>query len=461
VSTGLPDTMDQTRRALHRREREIRRDLGELEAHLAELGPGDCLPGLYLMIQAGGGRALLSAAQVEAVAPAVDLRPAPGTPTAAGVALVGGRSLLVVDLASLLGAGRAAPARGTLVVFPAPVPVALLVDSAVPSPAAPDLVASAAGGNGGAPRGSLARVGDEVLPVLRLEMVLAAVGIPAGLDAEEPPEVSRQLARLEVRLERRGLQLCTRLRDRVRGWMGDMSSELGTGAPDLVPEVLAADAPSLCALLEAATSGETYFFRHPQQFRALGRLLIGSSEPGRTLHLWSAGCSTGEEPYSLAALLVALGRTPGRDRILATDVSEGALAHAREGLYGRWSLRGAAPDLERLVADRPGVTRLPPGLRAAVRFERHDVRDPPLQTGFDAVLCRGVLPLLDADDVEPVLRRLLSAVRPGGYLVLAPAETPLAAALELEQVESEGAVLLRRPWSRAAAVSGARSAAAR
>jgi chemotaxis protein methyltransferase CheR len=346
------------------------------------------------------------------------------------------------------------------VIFPAPVPVALLADGAVPCAAAPDLVAGAAGGSG-APRSSLARVGDEVLPVLRVEMALAAAGVPAGLDAGEDPEVSRQMARLEVRLERRGLQLCPRLRDRVRGWLGGVSSELGLSVSDLFPEVLAGDGPGLCGLLEAATTGETYFFRHPQQFRALGRLLIGSSEPGRTLQIWSAGCASGEEAYSLAALLQALGRPPGRDRILATDVSEGALAHAREGLFGRWSLRGVAPDLERLVTDRPGVTRLPPALRTAVRFERHDVRDAPPQTGFDAVLCRGVLPLLGADDVEPALRALLAAVRPGGYLVLAPAEIPLAAGLALERVESDGAVLLRRPWSRPAAVSGARSAAAR
>jgi signal transduction histidine kinase len=70
--------MDQTRRALQRRGRELRRALGELEAQLAELGPGDRLPGLYLTLEAAGRRALLSAAQVEAVIPAAELRPAPG-----------------------------------------------------------------------------------------------------------------------------------------------------------------------------------------------------------------------------------------------------------------------------------------------------------------------------------------------------------------------------------------------
>ncbi|HVP66972.1 MAG TPA: CheR family methyltransferase [Anaeromyxobacteraceae bacterium] len=446
----MSDEVHQARRALHRRVRELRGDIAELEAELADLGPGDTLPGLHLVLEAGGKKALVSASQVEEIAPAPDLSPIRGgPPEAAGLAAAAGRSLVALDLAAFLGARRTPPRDATLVVFHSQVAVGLLADAVSPASGPAVLVPA----NGAPPANwrhsrVLAQVGGEVLPLLHVERLAHVLDVHPERNGRTDGQLARQLARLEVSLERRGLKLCDRLRSRLRGHLASAAAELGLEASQVLPAILGGAPASICSLLEGAALGETYFFRHPQQFRALQRLLFASSDPGRALRLWSAGCGSGEEAYGLAALLEASGRPKGQDQVLGTDVSERALEHARQGIYGRWSFRGADPVLERLLPGAPNGTEVPAALRATVTYRAHDVRDPPPEGSYDAVLCRNVLPFLDPGEVPATLERLLDATRPGGYLLLAPGELSLAAALELERVESDGTVLLRRPWSR-------------
>ncbi len=450
----MTDQVHRARRALHRRARELRGDLAELEAEFAELGPGDRLPGLYLVLEAGGRKALVSASQVEEVTRAPDPSPVRGgPPEAAGLVSAGGRSLVALDLAALLGVSRAAPVSATLVVFHSEVAVGLLVDAVSPAPGPALLVPPALAASRSRHPLLVAQVGDEVLPLLQVERLAGILEIPTGRTHEEA-QVSRQLSRLEIDLERRGLKVCDRLRGRLRSHLSAAVAELGLDGPQLLPAIVAGDPTSICALLEGAVVGETYFFRHPQQFRALQRLLFASSDPGRALRLWSAGCASGEEPYALAALLRASGRPPGRDLVVATDVSSRALEHARGAVYGRWSFRQADRELEALFEGAPAGTTVPEQLRSSVEFRLQDVRDPPQDGGFDAVLCRNVLSFLDPTDVPATLRLLVDAARPGGYLVLAPGELRLAEGLGLERVEHAGTVLMRRPWSRPVAVAG-------
>ncbi|HTP51337.1 MAG TPA: CheR family methyltransferase [Anaeromyxobacteraceae bacterium] len=448
----MTDQVQRARRALQRRVREVRCDLAELEAEIVDLGPGERLPGLHLVLEAGGRRALLSASQVDEIGRAPDLSPVRGgPPEAAGLLSANGRSLVALDLAAFLGPRRAPPLDSVLVVFHSEVAVGLLADAVSPAPGPALLVPDGDGGDAEARlrhSSALARVGDEILPLLEVERLARVLEGEAGARRADA-QVSRQLSRLEARLEGRGLKLCDRLRSRLRSHLGGVALELGLEVEQVLPPILAGDPSSICALLESSAAHETYFFRHPQQFHALQRLLFSSSDPGRALRLWSAGCGSGEEAYSLAALLHASGRSRARDRVLATDLSDRALEHARAGRYGRWSFRGVAPELEALFAGAPHGTAVAEPLRATVELGTHDVRDPSPETGFDAVLCRNVLALLDPQDVAPTLQRLLAGVRPGGYLVLAPAEMALADGLDLERVESDGTVLLRRPWSRA------------
>jgi chemotaxis methyl-accepting protein methylase len=382
-----------------------------------------------------------------------EIAPVPGgPPEAAGLATVGGRSMAALDLAALLGVRRAPPRSGVLVVFEGSVPFGLLADSVTPAQVLPMLVAGdlRTGGERWHHRGVLAEADGELLPILHVEQVASILDGPLDGNDRLDVQLSRQLARVEASLEAHGLQLSPRLRGRLRIHIAGAARELGLGVRALIPEILGGDPASICGLLEEIVLGETFFFRHPEQFRALRRLLFASADPGRTLRLWSAGASSGEEAWSLVTLLARAGRRAGRDRVLATDVSERALAHAREGRYGRWSFRGVDAEMEAGLPGAPRGTEIPAALRGAVETLVHDLRTDAPEGGFDAVLCRNVLSFLAPADAAAAVPRLLGAVRPGGYLVLAPSEAWLADDLGAERVASDGALLLRRPWSRTA-----------
>jgi chemotaxis protein methyltransferase CheR len=220
------------------------------------------------------------------------------------------------------------------------------------------------------------------------------------------------------------------------------------------------------ASLEAEiTVGETFFFRYAEQFQALRETilpaLIAARSSERSLRIWSAGCSTGAEPYSLAILvreLLGEALPDWRVAILGTDISTEALATARAAEYGRWALRTMPPE-ERLryftrLPPAPGIRReggyaLRPEFRTLVRFERGNLlalADPgtPQGEGFDLILCRNVLIYFDARTVMAVVRGLSRRLRADGWLLLGHAEPSPAFASFLEAVSLPGTVAYRR-----------------
>lgn len=225
------------------------------------------------------------------------------------------------------------------------------------------------------------------------------------------------------------------------------------------------------AALEAEiTIGETFFFRYAEQFDALrGRILpelIAARGDVRTLRIWSAGCSTGAEPYSLAILIRDLLGEALSDwsvTILGTDLSVEALATAREAEFGPWALRtlGEADRLRwfrRLPArsGRPhGSYALRPVYRRMVRFERQnllsliDAAQPaggaasPIGPTYDLILCRNVLIYFNADHVNRIVRALGQRLQPGGWLLIGHAEPNPAFAQWLEPVALPGTVAYR------------------
>jgi chemotaxis protein methyltransferase CheR len=188
---------------------------------------------------------------------------------------------------------------------------------------------------------------------------------------------------------------------------------------------------------------ETAFWRHPEQLAALGRLAADARRP---LAIWSAGCATGEEPYSVAIALLEAGRGGMGDRIVATDVSARALDAAAAGVYGIRSTRKLPLALGARWFEAGVERRVRAEVRALVEFRRHNlVADPAPGGPFDVVLCRNVLIYFDPRTAGEVLRRLVGALRPGGVLVLGPVELGAATAGELEWLNLGDATLLRRP----------------
>jgi chemotaxis protein methyltransferase CheR len=219
-------------------------------------------------------------------------------------------------------------------------------------------------------------------------------------------------------------------------------------------------------LAECLTIGETYFFRDPRLFEQLAaqvlRPLIAARARGtRELRLWSAGCASGEEPYSLAMLVASLlpDWRQWKISILATDINPAALQKGRAGTYGPWSFRGELPDYTRPFLREGADDRqhLDPALRRLVRFASLNLASndyPSVQsmtTGMDLILCRNVLIYFEAARVSAVLTRLGRALAHDGWLVTGSAELPRGDIEGLRMVHANGLFALRRADLRAAA----------
>ena len=189
-------------------------------------------------------------------------------------------------------------------------------------------------------------------------------------------------------------------------------------------------------LLDEVTVQETHFFRNPPQVRALRQhvlpeLIRRAETAGRRLRIWSAGCSTGEEPYSLAMILRELlpSRAGWDIRIVATDLSERALASARTGVYGARAVQMASPEeLRRHFSALPGGTfSVQPQVRELVELRHHNLVTEPVPLRpperFDLILCRNVTIYFARETTRALMGRLHAGLRDGGYLFLGHSET--------------------------------------
>ena len=259
--------------------------------------------------------------------------------------------------------------------------------------------------------------------------------------------------------------LAARVADRVRalarGEPGGVRAE-GAGGPRItereidgyVREVLGDGGEAeLGQLVEALRVGETQFFRHQGQLRAIRRVALPEivarheRERSRRVRVWSAGCATGEEAYTLSMMLEdELPRADGwTHEILATDMSERALAAAREGRYPAASIHAVPAHVARWAFDRRGEDVVVSArAREAVRFERRNLLDETYPRGFDLVLCRNVLIYFDRATQREVLERLARSVVPGGYLALGYAERLDDGTEGLTPIRTEDGVVYRR-----------------
>ena len=187
----------------------------------------------------------------------------------------------------------------------------------------------------------------------------------------------------------------------------------------------------LCRLIDEVSVNETFFFRQSEELEALDwhAMLAGArAAKGQNVRVWVAGCSTGEEAYTLALLASeAFAPAPAPVSILATDISSAALARARQGSYSARSVRGVS-SARRARYFAPGPEGLVVGarLRAMVRFARHNLVSDPMppagEARFDLSTCRNTLIYFDRPTVARVAASLAEAVRPGGRLILGAAD---------------------------------------
>lgn len=192
----------------------------------------------------------------------------------------------------------------------------------------------------------------------------------------------------------------------------------------------------LIALLNEITIGETCFFRNQPQLDALRQIVIPkiveakADVPLRRIRIWSAGCSTGEEPYSLRMLLLEEAQHRLKDwtiEILATDLNERSLTHARNGVYGSYSTRNLTEYYrQKYFAPVTNQLRVSEFVRAGVSFNRLNLSDDARMTfmkSMDVIFCCNVLIYFDLASKRRVIQHFYNNLLPHGYLFLGHSES--------------------------------------
>ena len=205
---------------------------------------------------------------------------------------------------------------------------------------------------------------------------------------------------------------------------------------------------ALDTLIEALTVHETYFFREHEQLRALvDGVLAPRLRLGLPVRVWSAACSTGEEPLTLAMMLAERGllAPPARVELVASDISQRVLERAQKGEFGRRSLRALPPGVDgRFLDVAPGgeSATVRPELRERVRWQRVNLVDAAQVEAlgtFDVVLCRNVMIYFSDETARRVVESLTQVLAPGGHLLVGTSESLLRFGTQLTCEEKGGA----------------------
>ena len=212
------------------------------------------------------------------------------------------------------------------------------------------------------------------------------------------------------------------------------------------------------ALVAELTIGETYFFRHKEQFDALRDFIlpdvIERNRPLRRLRIWSAGCATGPEPYSIAIMLEREFGHRIADwhvTVLGTDINQKFLARAREGRYDQWAFR-TMPEETRATCFTPvgNQWQINANFKRFVKFQYHNLiksRFPSIIdniAGFDVIICRNVIIYFSPETIESLIPCFHESLTDGGWLIMGHAEPNQHLFRDFKTVNTPGAVLYQK-----------------
>lgn len=234
--------------------------------------------------------------------------------------------------------------------------------------------------------------------------------------------------------------------------LAQRTKALGLPSVDAYVAALArGDEPEAVRLVNALTVGHTWFFRDAEQTACVADVL-GRYGRATTVRVWVAGCSTGEEAFTVALLATELGIDVD---VLATDLNSEALEQARSATYGAWAVREVRPERLATGFRRVGASFVvAETVRSRVRFERHNLLDaaprPTSGAGWDVILCRNVLIYFRADEAAATIERFRRALSPSGWLFLGASEV-LRGVPSGFSIEAVGARYALRPAAAAPA----------
>ncbi len=209
----------------------------------------------------------------------------------------------------------------------------------------------------------------------------------------------------------------------------------------------------LASAIDELTTNETYFFRELSPLRALIDEIIPDVQqrhPGRPVSIWSAGCSSGEEPYTVLMLAREAGLEPGADlHVYASDISRRMLTKARRGLYRDASFRDTDPYFkEKYFLQKDGSYQIRDEVKQHVDFIHLNLVDRTkiaiLRT-MDVILCRNVIIYFDTDTKREVITTFQQKLHPGGYLLMGHSESLLNLSNDFELRHLTNDMVYRRP----------------
>jgi chemotaxis protein methyltransferase CheR len=242
----------------------------------------------------------------------------------------------------------------------------------------------------------------------------------------------------------------------IKGRLARRTRQLGLNSIDDYCELLFSPGGTISErrhLFDAVTTNKTDFFREPAHFKLLAATVLPALESTRrsSIAVWSAACSSGEEPYTLAMVLSEYAAAhPGFGfRILGTDISTKVLEHAKTGIYTKAHVAQVPVEYKRkyLLSGNDktaALVRIAPTLRQSVGFQRINFMDANygLLETFEIIFCRNVLIYFDRPVQEAVINKLCQQLAPGGYLFIGLCET--LSGLDVP-VESIGLSCYRKP----------------
>jgi len=188
-------------------------------------------------------------------------------------------------------------------------------------------------------------------------------------------------------------------------------------------QLIESDPAELSAFLDRLTIHVSALFRNPEKWLELReQVLLPAAALGRALRVWSAGCSFGAEPFSLAMLLDDVAPRQ-RHYLLATDVDPSILDRARRGVFSEQEIQSVPPRYRHsYLTPQPDGFHAAERLRERITFRQHDLLRDPFETGFDLIVCRNVVIYFTEEAKGALFRRFAASLRPGGHLFLGSTE---------------------------------------
>jgi chemotaxis protein methyltransferase CheR len=208
------------------------------------------------------------------------------------------------------------------------------------------------------------------------------------------------------------------------------------------------DQGELRAFLDSVTTNLTRFFRNQAHFDALQHYVIPELQKTRTnktIHIWSAGCSSGEEPYSIAMLLQEILPFPWKYDILASDLSLKCLMTAKEGFYNDSKIVGVPPNyLTKYFDKMEGGYKIKQDIKSHIRFDYHNLINDTGVCGLDIVFCRNVLIYFDEETQTKVVNKFYDSLAPQSFLYIGHSESLFGMNTKFEFVKTQWTTLYKK-----------------